>query len=214
MAVTFGDLQTGALGDDFDDTKYRARVKQAINDGLDKIARNAHLGSLEVSYSPTIVPGTASYLLPTNDVRIRSVFDTLQHVPLEEVDIEDIDLAAAKSGRPWCYAQYGGSIIFYPTPSTAYAVTVRYMQNVTALVNDTDPVSVAIPEEYGNMLISFARSRLFAWEDDPEMSAFWLAEWTRELSELRSDAQRRSLRRVRQVPGLFGNVRRPPFARP
>jgi hypothetical protein len=213
MAQTFLMVQNAALGDDFNES-YRTQVKQAINDALDKIARNAHLGKLETSYQPAIAVGTAAYDLPVADVRLRSVFDTLTRTPLTEVDQEDIDTAPVQVGVPWAYAQYAGQIVFYPTPSTARSITVRYLMRVTDLSADTDVVATSVPEEYVNMLISFARSRLFAWQDDPEMSAFWLAEWNRELAELRADAQRRSLRRVRQVPGTIGNVQRPRFMRP
>jgi hypothetical protein len=55
------------------------------------------------------------------------------------------------------------------------------------------------------MLVSYARAKLFRFEDDPEMSQFWYAEFRRELGRMRGDLSYDPASR-RQIPNF--NLRR------
>lgn len=211
---SFLDLQDDALGDDFGADKYRTSVKRWINDALADIARKVHLPGLEDVWTPTLVSGTSTYALPSDDVRILSAFDGDLHQSIDELMPADLDTAPTSSGRPSSFAQVGTSVVLYPTPDSAYSVSFRYLRTLTDLSADDSTAGPTIPDSYADMVVSFVRSRLFRKEDDKEMSDFWRAEYERDLQSLRSDIQRRSRSRVRQVPGPYRRPVRPRFSRP
>lgn len=209
---TFLQLQDLALGDDFDATKYRTLAKQSINDAIDDISRQAKLPLLEDTFTVTTVPGTSSYDLPFNDVRILSAFDTDTRTELREVTREWIDEHDDQAGTAFAYAQYGGQVIVYYTPNAAREITFRYRRDATNLVSDTDRISRSLPDAYAFALVAFTKSRLFGMEDDATMSAFWRAEYERDLARIRGDVGRR--RPARQVPGMWASSGRPRFRLP
>lgn len=203
MARTFAQVQAHILGDDYDSNKYRTRTRQAINDGLDTIARNVRMPKLETSWTVPVEAGVAGYALPADWIRLRSVHDSESRTELTEIDVEDIDQSSEDLGIPTMYAQYGGVLILFPRPVAAREIKARYVQSVAELDEDDDTVDVDIPEEYVFMIVAFGRSRLAAWEDDIELSSFWRNEFERMLQTMRSDIGRQSLRRTRQVPGMW-----------
>lgn len=203
MTQTYATVQDLILGDDYDDTKYRERAKQAINDGLKIIGRNATLPKMQASWTVPIEIGVGSYDLPANWIRLRSVHDSTSRTPLAEVDIEEIDAAATTLGVPTSYAQYADKLVLFPTPSADRDIKARYMQSATDLVADDDSITVDLPDEYVYMLAAFGRSRLAAWEDDVELSQFWRQQFDRDLAMLRSDSGNPSMRRPRQIPGMW-----------
>jgi hypothetical protein len=131
---------------------------------------------------------------------------------LGEVTREWIDEQDDVRGRPYAFAQYGGQVVFYPTPDQAYSDTFRYMREVANLTASGDLVSAVMPDSYANAVVAFARHRLFRLVDDAEMSTFWRAEYERDLGRIKGDLGRRRPRR--QVPGMWRRVAWPRFARP
>jgi hypothetical protein len=216
MAQTYADIQTQTLFDDFDASKYRATAKQAILDAIGEVARQVRLPANETSQFLTLVSGTGSYTVPTG-VRLIEVFDSDVDSPLSEISQQWIDDQPDSRGRPAVFALYGQSLTLYPTPdSAAYPITVRYLKQGAVPVSDTDQMAAVtgIPEDYLHGLVEYARARLFRYEDDPDMSAFWLGQWQDTLRKLKGDMQRRNTGRRRQVPGMFATTPGPRFARP
>jgi hypothetical protein len=212
MAQTFVQLQDSVLGDDFDSTKYRTEAKQAINDALDDIARQASLPLLEGSFSPTLVAGTSSYAIPVDEVQITSAFDSDTHNPLRQVTRDWIDDRDDVRGAPYAYAQYGGQIILFPTPDRVYPLTFRYAKEAANVTLDAADVTTVIPDSYAYAVVAFARSWLFAKEEDSVQSDFWLGRYDRALQRIKSDVGRR--RPTRQVPGMWASRGGPRFRLP
>lgn len=211
MALTFADVYNDALSDDFTGTTATTRAKQAVNDALRDIARQTRLPALEASSALSIVAGTASYALPTDFVRVIEMYDPTFHEPLTETSQEALDSYAAGSGRPLWFALYGGSIVLSPTPTAGQTVSLRYQKVGATLTSDAS--TLPIPDEYAHMLVEYARSRLYRFDDDAEMSVFWAAEYARSLARLRGDMQLLT-RSVRRVPGPYRGLRVPRFVEP
>jgi hypothetical protein len=219
MAQTYGDLQTQALSDDFNSTKYLSVAKQAILDAVGEVARQVRLPFNEATYNLPLVNGTASYTLPagaTAPVRILSVYDATNHDPLAEVEPDVLDDLAPMNGRPQIFALYNTQVTLYPTPNVTPTITVRYLKIGGAPTSDTDVMATVtgIPEDYLHGLVEYARHRMFRLEDDAEMSAFWKNEWQETLRKLKGDVQRRDVGRKRQVPGMWQNQPGPRFIAP
>src|SRR3954447_742379 len=205
MAQTFADLQIQTLHDDFNADKYRSTARQAILDAIGEVARQVRLPANETSQSLTLVSGTGAYTLPTGG-RLVEVFPSQIDEPLAEVSQQWIDDQPDSRGRPAVFALYGQHLTLHPTPhSASYPVTVRYLKQGNVPGNDTDQMAsvTGIPEDYLHGLVEYARARLFRYEDDPDMSAFWLAQWQDTLRKLKGDMQRRNVGRHRQIPGMF-----------
>jgi hypothetical protein len=214
VGQTLNDIVNEALSNDFDSSVYKSATQQAVRDALADLARSVDLPSLQGTWTPTVTPGEATLTLPLDDVRILSAFDGESHVELSEVGQDYIDESTPATGRPVVYAVFGQSATLYPTPDRSYPLTFRYSRNMAQVVDTTD-LSAFVPDEYLNMLVSFARHRLFRLEDDTTMSQFWRAEYDRDKLRLKADVQRGDRNRVRQVPGPYATARSTPrFMRP
>jgi hypothetical protein len=213
VGQTLNDLVSQALSQDFSASTYKSVAQQAIRDALTLVAREIDMPSLQGTWTPTLVAGTADYPLVADDVRILSAFDADTRAPLTELSRESLDAQTTGRGRPWAYAIYNGVLTVSPTPDQTYPLTFRYSKDMAALTDSSD-VSAYVPDGYLNMLVAFARHRLFRLEDDAQMSQFWRGEFDRDFARLRSDIQRGSRNRVRRVPGMFRRPRGVRFQRP
>jgi hypothetical protein len=120
VARTYLDLQNEALGNDFDPATYRARAKQWLSEAVHRVARRARVRTWRASYAFPIVAGSASYLLPSDFVRLQTIRNTADAADLVEVDVDDIDNMPTSSGRPTAFVQDAMSVVFYPTPDRVY----------------------------------------------------------------------------------------------
>lgn len=217
MARTFLDLQAEALANDFDAGVYRASIKNWQNEAVGKIARRIHLPLLEATFTLPIAAGTIAYLLPSDELVLTNVSNLTDDYELEEHDPEWLDVQPASSGKPWAFTQDKVSLMLYPTPDQPYAgFQLRYLKTATPLSGDTDTlIALGIEDTYGApVLVSYARSKAFAQEDDSQMSDFWLGRFEKEIGEYELVVQRRSRRRSRQIPGQYRGDSAPSFRRP
>jgi hypothetical protein len=200
---TAGDLVTQALADDFSSAKYSTQALRAINDAIADVLRSARIPVREQIAAVAVSAGTRTYALPANTLRVLAVEDASGGL-LEQLDATWIDARGSDRGTPAGYALFGGTLTLYPLPSGDTTLTVRIQQIPSDLVSGAEVyAATGIPDSYQDMLVAFARSRLFRYEDDAEMSAFWRAEYERDLRRLRGDMGMRAVPRRRRVPGMM-----------
>lgn len=216
MARTFLDLQNEALHDDFDPNKYRARVKQWLNEARAKVSRRVDSPASRGTQLLVLVAGTASYTLPDDWIETVSLVDRTgsDNAPIDEVTTADLDTLPDATGRPYYFASDSNAIVLYPTPDQAgYELHLRYVRNTTELSGDGDELP-AWMEDYADLLVTYARSKLFRAEDDKAMSDSLRNDFELELGQMRADVQRPS-RRVKRTAGMFRAGRAlPSFRRP
>jgi hypothetical protein len=97
MAQSFVDLQNQALSRDFDAATYRSEARQAILDALGEISRKVQLPANERVATITLVPGQASYTLPSANIRVLGIFrdhEPLHYIPQAKLDDQDDALSA------------------------------------------------------------------------------------------------------------------------
>jgi len=185
---TLSDLVTEALHDDFDRTKYGGRAQQAILDAISEVSRAMRLPGSERTYTVPVVAGTADYSLPSDFMRVLDVSRTADATRLVPLSPEELDEEDTATGTPVGFSTFGTTLTLYPTPNAAVDVRLRYLRELsTPNVNDSVASVTGLPESGLDALVSFARSKLFRFEDDPEMSGFWRAEYQRDLNRLRGD---------------------------
>lgn len=200
--LTLAELRTQALHDDFDASKYSARVNQFINDWLGEIFSTTNLAAADQTATIALVAGTISYPLPATSVRVQEILDqsTNPATPLIELTQEGFDTLPVSTGTPVYFVLNAGNVVLWPTPGAGGSLLLRYRADATALTADGD--KPAIPNKYRKVLVAHARAQLFALEDDPAMAASWQGERDAITARLRADLQRRS-RRTRQVPRMW-----------
>jgi hypothetical protein len=216
MAQTLGDLVTAALMNDFDRTTYGVAAKQAIMDGAADIGNTITVPADVKVATLTYTNGSNSVTLPSTIRRIDSVTDSDGN-DLTEVSTAWLDENINDRGTPTAYANGGAlQILVWPTPNANGSLTLRYVNSfdVTSIVDTGQMASLTgIPEEYLRALVSFARARLFALEDDPDMAAFWRAEYDRDIQRMKADVQFRSRGR-RQRRSIWTRQSYPVFRLP
>lgn len=209
--LTFLELQDAALHDDFAPAKYREFAKRYLNEALHRIYRTTRIGDADETEAIALTAGTSTYELPARSIRVDSLRDPATSQILTPVSIDDLDAYPASSGTPTMYALVGSDLQVYPTPTATGSLELRYRLNPSDMVEDDDePI---LHPDYRHLLVSYARSKLFLFEDDPQMASVWGAQWTVDLAELRADLQKRG-RRIRQVGSAAGPPVRPRFVRP
>lgn len=217
-ARTFGDVQTDALSNDFDPTQYTPRCQTAIDDALRDIARNVRLPTLEQTYAIPVAASTAGYALPADFIRVWDVFNPVDAFLLEAITVEEYDYTPPNAfGKPTNFLLWGGQILLWPTPNNSapfYQVSMRYSKDPAILVNPSDQVAAVIPDDYGDLLVAFARYRMFRFEDDADMAQFWRSEYDSLLQRMKADMQRQDPARRKQIPGRYQRRRLPRFIRP
>jgi hypothetical protein len=210
---TFLDLQDEALADDFNPSKHRANAKRFLNEAQRRIARRARVPQLENSQTITTVGGSSDVALSDSGVRINSLRNTTDRAPLEAASIEEIDDLPASSGKPSLYAINGRTITFYPTPDGAYSLSARFQGRPTDLVEDADVPQIG--DDYADLLVTYARARLFRLEDDFEMARLYMQDFETDLAAYMTDVQYADRSRKRQIPGMYAaGSGMPTFVRP
>lgn len=210
---TFKELQDAVLGDDFAPATWRAEAKRQLLDAVRRIARRVRLPLRELTQAINTVAGTSNYALDSLVVRVNSLRNTADRDPLDEVSIEWIDDQPASNGKPTCFAIVGQTIVFYPTPNAVYPLELRHQGRAAEFANDD--ATLPFDDEWADLAISYARSKLFRGQSDFEAAAAYMNDYRVGLVEMAADYGRRTRTKQRQVPGMFaGGSSRPNFIRP
>lgn len=201
---TFKDLQDSVLGDDFAPATWRAEAKRQLVDAVRRIARRVKLPARQLTQAIATVAGTNTYALDALVVRVDSLRNTADRDPLEEWEIDAIDDAPAASGKPSVFAIVGNSLVLYPTPKAVCQLELRYQGRAAEFANDDAPLP--FDDEWADVAIAYARSRLFRAQDDYEAAAVHMNDYREGLREMTADYGRRSRTRRRRIPGMFARA--------
>jgi hypothetical protein len=217
--TTFLEAQDASLHDDFDATKYRTWAKRFINEAIGLIYRSTSLARGDVTLTATIGIGDAIEDLATEGVVIQGIFRTDTGEEIFYLDRDEFEQLAnelgSRPGPPVYYTITGTGtatvntmrIQFLPIADKTYTLDVVARFAPAQMSGDNDVVP--LPPDYSYFPVRYARSKLFALEDDDQMSAFWMGEWLACLQAIRVDMQRRRTG-VRQTPSMWANIDRGP----
>lgn len=199
---TLGALTTEALHDDFDATKYAATAEQAIKDGIVDMARRMRMPAIESVATVSTVAGTRSYTLPTDLVQIVDVSRPDSSLAWSEDVHAFLGSTSTSRGTPTAYGIYGTSLVLDPIPTSVESLRVAYLSEGAVPSGSADTVT-AIEDSDQWLLVAFARSRLFAKEDDAQMSDWWRSKYEEGLRLAKSTVQRRVNNANRRIAGPY-----------
>lgn len=179
-------LRTEVLNHGFDPIQFgSSRVNQYLNDAQGLVARRVQWYNEEGTSDYSTVTGTATYPLPADFLRIRSLRDTDRFSELIAVSLRDIDRTVQQQGAPAFYALEGANFHLYQVPDGVYHLEARYWKAPANLVNDTDVPS--LPADWHRVIWLWAVKECYAAEDDPQTAGYWEQQFNNTLAELAAD---------------------------
>lgn len=200
------DIRTEVLACGFDANLFGAsRINAYINNGYLNTVRRVQYYVDEAIFDFNTVAGTASFALPADFAKIRSLRRTDLGRELEAVGLRDIDRSVITQGTPYAYAQDGANLHLYPTPDQVYPLELRYWNIPAALAADSDVPK--IPADYHNMLVYWACAEGYRAEDDHAPAQQWQALYDKSLAELSADLKFDNSDMSTQVKGMWESGR-------
>ena len=214
--ATFLESYTAALHDDFDATKYTTWAKRFLNEAIGLIYRNTTLARGDVTVTVTFAASDNAETISQEGVLVQEIThadngEELTYLEREEFEQLNNELGSSRRGRPVYYTLRGTgtattntmSLEILPIPDKQYLLDVVARFSPAQMSADADVVP--LPPDYQWFPVRYARSKLFALEDDPDMSAFWNSEWLGALQAIRQDMQRRVVG-PRQTPSMWASA--------
>lgn len=200
--MNFLALQNAVLIERFDPTVYRDRVKGWLNDANSKVRRRLKLPDAELRGPLVTVAGQPMYDVPAGTLRVLGVSYPVEAQRLEPLDLRALDVVeVGATGRPTGYVFTGTKLVFTPTPDAAYTLELDTISAAPKLVADSDVP--ALPEEYHDVLVTYAQSRGYRSEEDFELAAAFMNDYELELQRLAIDLQNPVDDGPKQVPGMW-----------
>lgn len=122
-----------------------------------------------------IVAGQKDYTLPTDILRIQSIL--VNGLPVEQKSTQEIeeyilheDPQYIGQGQPVVWAEWGGTVTFYPTPDrdSTNGMTLKYVKGSTAVVSINDTLST--PDAYFNRLCEYVMQQAYELDENFDAS--------------------------------------------
>lgn len=205
---TFLQLQTEVLAYGFDATAYTARIATWLNEAQRHIARALNLPQLEKTFAPTIVAGTAEYVLPADFMRLSYAFNNTSgnEYRLDPLTYEEFqNLDTSSRGQPEAfYIVYNTGVAtlgYFPTPDKVYTMGVRYWAVPTAMSAGGDLSGFSA--DWDDVLKAYAISEAYFAEDDANMGALWWGRYKEKLMSMGEDLMDVDHTGPHQVPGAW-----------
>lgn len=165
-------------GNDAWDARYPVWVNSAYRQltSRDKVGSSRiEIPELETSSSATTVDGTAYVSVPSDCISIIEIFDetndvNLSWTPFDEYISRTDRADTTKEDKPTYWVRSGAYIYLYPTPDSAYTLTIHYRKRPADLSGDSD-VTV-LGEEWDDVILELAVSIGRDWANEPEKAIY------------------------------------------
>lgn len=197
-------MQDAVMEERFDANRYRVRVQGWLNDAYLKLRRRLDLPEEDGSIALVTVAGQADYDLPAD-------FAAVQRIALlglgflhegSRADIEEYD--AGYRSRPEVYVLTGSPLRLRlgPTPDAAYTFQLDYAVSTPRMTQETDVP--ALPDEFHDLLVTYATAKAYRSEEDREMHDSWMVDFEAESWRMKGELEDRGGDGPEQVPGMWG----------
>lgn len=133
--ANLGELKT-VINDTLNRDDLTAQIPNFIKMNEESVNRKVNVSEMEEYTEFTINVGQTT--LPTNFLEMRNIQMKNSEYPLQYVPHNSLDGIGADSGIPRFYSIQGTKLLFYPFPPDSTIGIMRYLAEVTPLVNDVD----------------------------------------------------------------------------
>lgn len=172
-----------------------------IRDGSKRIERAEPRWSFyEKIFSLATTVGVSSYgktsAIASDLDQIQAISVDDRMLPLMWIGMDELNrlqvMQPSLQGRPIYFSEWGDQVIFFPTPDQAYTLTIRGYRKPEDWVANGAGAEPDFPDELHNTVATFALSKAYAQQEDPELSALYERQFSDELNEFQ--------RRLTQTP--------------
>lgn len=187
---TYSELQDEVLSHQFSATQYRDYIKTRLNQAQAYVAAQTDFRELQEVDTITTVSGTQDTALPSDFQRVVNVtieLDSGAIVPLTSETVPDMYQHTSTTGRPERYSIVGSTIRLWPTPDSAYTVSLRYYK-IPATMADANDLP-AIPPEYHHLLVSYALWHCWERENDWNAAQYHKQRFDEDIAKCRGEVQ-------------------------
>lgn len=144
-------------------------VLRWVNSGQAEIA-NVN-GLLQASANKTLIVGTNNYALGS-DMAIESIRSLhcsnikLKYLNFNDYEtyVTDNDPDGTRTGKPEIWTEWGGQVLLYPAPDSAYTLTVYYRAAPTPATDQTSLLS--LPDKYFQRVIDYVMAQAFELDEN------------------------------------------------
>lgn len=165
-----GDLNTGQVTDE--------AIYDWINDAIREICVMNNV--TQKSASQNTVSGTAEYVLPTDILKLYSVWVAGIKVPVNtlqewEERNSGAEVNGALSGQPTETYLWANTLTLYPTPDSEYVLKVNYVYAPTEMANYTD--ELPLPVGYHLRILAYCMAQVALQDDDNNRYSLLMSEF-------------------------------------
>ena len=183
MAYTLGAVTTKVRNRVRDSNYSTTEINNYINDTQNDIFNEYRLPFMESSQNYTLTSGTSDItdgsglpsnyvqgidlVLTANGLEHRLQYKDVRWIDTHYPDPDDTSVNPTNVPQYWYY--YADTIKVFPSPASAYTVTLRYYKKPTELTGDDDVPE--IPSEFEEILVSGASYRVLQVKDNYDQAA-------------------------------------------
>lgn len=203
---TFGDVVGEVLQFGFNDGPQvnKGRIERWVNEAQFQVARQVEAPEFQSTETYTLVQKKNKYTLPTDFLRMQSIYYPELVTRLRYIDIQQFDtVAPAKfEGPPETYTIYQKEVWFFPTPNNSTdTLEARYIKDPPAMT--TEASVPLLDKNYLHLLVQYALGRAFEAEDDAEAAMAHVNRYKQDLAAYATDVQSRMVDRPRWIDGTW-----------
>jgi hypothetical protein len=201
--VNLTEMTEEVLGHQFAESRYTTFVHQQLNRCQTLLAQKINFRELYDVEDYATTSGDGEYALPSDYMRLDSLFDADNDDSLAQLttNVYD-DLASDSSGRPTNYVIDRTNIKLYPVPDGAYNLQLRHYRYPATMTGSASP---EIPAAGHHILVRYALARCFERENDMEQAQYhwgmYQSEELRFMGSIGDEAN--DIGQPRQVPGMW-----------
>jgi hypothetical protein len=191
--ATLDDLVEEVLSHQFSATQYTTYAQQKLNEGQAYICAQTDFRELESTTDLTLVSGTASYALPTDYSRLRTInrieTDSTAEA-LRSMEKPAFDLLVPSDGEPTRFLIQGSTVKVWPTPDASGTVRLNYFATpITLISGEVAPNTPQIPAQYTYIMVHWALKHCYERENDYNSAVYHKGEFEAGIMKCRGEVQ-------------------------
>jgi hypothetical protein len=163
---------------------------------------------LEQTASVAISSGNAVITLPSDfRAALALVIPSVGVLTPERLDTVTKSYLAqsAPTGQPFLYYFVGESMRVFPTPDANYTTTLMYLRVHPVLTATSAESEILVPVRHHRVLVLGCLAKLYAMEDDTELSAVFMQQYEQRLQLMEADLWKKQYDRPERVVDIWDN---------
>lgn len=151
-------------------------------------------GSTSVATLPSDFRAALALVIPSVGVLTPERLDTVTKSYLSQSSV---------SGQPYLYYFIGETMRVYPTPDANYTATLMYLRVHPVLTANSVEADILVPVRHHRVLVLGCLAKLYAMEDDTELSSVFMQQYEQRLQLMEADLWKKQYDRPERVVDIW-----------